>query len=73
VKCEQIRLWPFRKFADSQFAISDFTAHLVSCWTEKEEMCNLLNEYFGSVCTSENCVNKLPEVKCFSMEIKVTC
>jgi len=33
--------------------------------SEKEEMCNLLNEYFGSVFTSENSVNELPEIKCF--------
>ena len=28
-------------------------------------MCNLLNDYFGSVFTSENSLNELPEVKCF--------
>jgi len=38
--------------------------------SEKEEMCNLLNEYFGSVFTSENSVNELPEVKCLFNEDK---
>jgi len=38
--------------------------------SEKEGMCNLLNEYFGSVFTSENSVNELPEVKCFFNEDK---
>ena len=40
---------------------------------EKEEMCNLLNECFGSVFTSENSLNDLPDVKCFLIKIKVKC
>jgi len=48
-------------------AKSKVNGQLVS---EKEEMCNLFNEYFGSVFTSENSVNELPEVKCFFNEDK---
>jgi len=58
------------KVKDSVGPLKDSNGQLVS---EKEEMCNLLNEYFGSVFTSENSVNELPEVKCFLMKIKVTC
>jgi len=39
--------------------IKDSNGQLVS---DKEEMCNFLNEYFGSVFTSENSVNELKNV-----------
>ena len=50
------------KVKDSVGPLKDSNGKLVS---EKEEMCNLLDEYFGSVFTSENSLNELPEVKCF--------
>jgi len=55
------------KIKDSGGPLKESTGQLVS---EKEEMCNLLNEYFGSVFTSENSVNELPEVKCLFNEDK---
>jgi len=57
------------KVKDSVGLLKDSNGQFVS---EKEEMCNcnLLNEYFGSVFTSENSVNELPEVKCFFNEDK---
>ena len=58
------------KVKDSVGPLKDSNGKLVS---EKEEMCNFLNEYFGSVFTSENALNELPEVKCFLIKIKVTC
>jgi len=45
------------KIKDSVGPLKNSTGQLVS---EKEGMCNLLNEYFGSVFTSENSVNELP-------------
>ena len=50
------------KVKDSVGPLKDSNGNLVS---EKEEMCNLLNDYFGSVFTAENSLNELPEVKCF--------
>jgi endonuclease/exonuclease/phosphatase family metal-dependent hydrolase len=55
------------KVKDSVGPLRDSDGQLVS---EKEKMCNLLNEYFGSVFTTENSVNELPEVKCFFNEDK---
>jgi hypothetical protein len=49
------------KVKDKVGPLKDSNGHLVS---ESDEMCVLLNEYFGSVFTTENITDELPEVKC---------
>ena len=47
------------KVKDKVGPLKDSEGHMVS---EEEAMCDLLNEYFGSVFTSEISINELPEV-----------